>query len=137
TTLPPQSISVTFFRFLLSQGSRSASLVVPAETIFPATQRTAPSLMMLSSLRAGPRRGPVEPERMVRSWPILARSRGESSFALIFRSGTGGSLAVGESIMVKHVGQPARLSGRAKLDFGAQWPLRPASPGWTAEAAVP
>ena len=49
TTLPAQSISVTFLRFFFSQGSRRASLVVPTETIFPPTQSTAPSSMMPSS----------------------------------------------------------------------------------------
>ena len=55
---PAQSISTIFLRFFLIQGSRSASLVLQAETIFPPEHRTAPSLMMPSSCSSGPRRGP-------------------------------------------------------------------------------
>jgi len=50
-------------RFRFSQGSRNASLVLQAETIFPAAQSTAPSLMMPSSPNSAPRRGPGMAER--------------------------------------------------------------------------
>jgi hypothetical protein len=62
-------------RFLFSQGSRSASLVVPTETIFPPRQSTAPFSMMASCLRSGPRCGPGLPgaDCNVRSWPMLIR----------------------------------------------------------------
>src|SRR5579864_9300394 len=43
TTLQAQSISVSFLRFFLIQGSRSASFVGPTETILPPMQSTAPS----------------------------------------------------------------------------------------------
>ncbi len=77
TTLPVQSISVTFFRFFLSQGSRRASLVVPTETIFPPMHRTAPWWMMPSSLRLEARRGPgvADDDRKVSSSPTLMSSR--------------------------------------------------------------
>jgi hypothetical protein len=88
TTLPEQSISVTLLRFFLSQGSRSASFVVPTETTFPPQHKTAPSSMMPSSFRSEPRRGPGLPEadRSVRSWPILARNSGGWIFWAGFRA---------------------------------------------------
>jgi len=48
-----------------------------AETIFPAAQSTAPSLMMPSSPNSAPRRGPgmAERERRVKSWPIWISSK--------------------------------------------------------------
>ena len=58
TTLPAQSISRMRLRFFLTQGSRSASFVLPTETIFPPRQSTAPSSMMPMSPSAAPRRGP-------------------------------------------------------------------------------
>src|SRR5580692_9031383 len=80
TTLPAQSISITFLRFFFSQGSRRASLVLPTETILPPRHKTAPSSILPSSLRSAARRGPGLPEedRRVRSWPILARSIADS-----------------------------------------------------------
>src|SRR5205085_12455764 len=78
TTRPEQSTSCTLLRFLFSQGSRRASLVVPTETIFPLRHRTAPFSIMPRSFRSRPRRGPglPEDERRVRSWPMLMRRRG-------------------------------------------------------------
>src|SRR6202167_4376759 len=80
TTFPAQSISVTFLRFFFSHGSRSASLVVPTETIFPPRHRTAPSSMMPSSLRSEPRRGPglLEAQRSVTNWPMFAKNSDDS-----------------------------------------------------------
>src|SRR4051794_1331494 len=88
TTLPVQSTSVTFLRFFLNHGSRSASLVDPTETAFPPTQRTAPSGMIPSCLRSAPRHGEVDFHRRVRSCPMLARSTGDCRFALEVETAT-------------------------------------------------
>src|ERR1022692_3954271 len=65
-------------RFFFRQGSRTASLVLPIETILPPRQSTAPSSMMESSFKAGPRRGPGNMSGALRvsNWPMLTSSRG-------------------------------------------------------------
>src|SRR5580693_7402755 len=87
TTFPAQSISRTFLRFFFSQGSRSASLVVPTETIFPPRHKTAPFSIMPGSLRSEARRGPGLPEAdcSVRSWPMLASNSGGGICLATFR----------------------------------------------------
>src|SRR5581483_11471837 len=75
TTWFSQSISTILLRFFLIQGSRRARLVVPTETILPASHSTAASSIIPSSLRSAPRRGPDFAERKVRSWPMLTSNR--------------------------------------------------------------
>src|SRR5439155_16179058 len=99
TTCSQQSISIIFFLFFLIQGSERASLVLPTETIFPPATRTAPSLMMPSSLSSDPRRGPGLPdgERRVRNWRILTSSKA-AACDLAFWTVTGlNSLSAGRS----------------------------------------
>src|SRR5208282_861482 len=87
TTWPAQSISRIFFRFVFTHGSRSASFVLPTETIFPPRHKTAPSSMTPSSLSSEPRRGPGRPEEdwSVSNCPMLASSNGRGVVLSAFR----------------------------------------------------
>ena len=82
TTLPAQSISVTFLRFFFSHGSRSASLARSNRNNLPADAQNGAVPDDTEFFEVRPATWRSRRDRRVRSWPMLARSTGLCRFAL-------------------------------------------------------